>query len=62
MLQFLNFVCFYASREVQLRVLYGLVSSILVKDLLLTKQRQYPMLAMLSWFFADVFRNGEKRR
>nr|CAD2136058.1 unnamed protein product [Meloidogyne enterolobii] len=51
------FVCFYASREVQLRVLYSLVGSILVKDLLLTKKRQHPMLAVLSWCFADVFRS-----
>uniref|UniRef100_A0A1I8B5M2 Transmembrane protein 147 n=1 Tax=Meloidogyne hapla TaxID=6305 RepID=A0A1I8B5M2_MELHA len=51
------FVCFYASREVQLRVLYGLVGSILVKDLILTKKRQHPMLAVLSWCFADVFRS-----
>uniref|UniRef100_A0A915LCL7 Very-long-chain (3R)-3-hydroxyacyl-CoA dehydratase n=1 Tax=Meloidogyne javanica TaxID=6303 RepID=A0A915LCL7_MELJA len=52
------FVCFYASREVQLRVLYSLVGSILVKDLLLTKKRQHPILVVLSWCFADVFRMG----
>src|SRR5688572_22438421 len=53
---FFSFVCFYATREVQLRSLYCLIGFVFCADLLIAERKHNLALAIVHWAFADFIR------
>lgn len=51
------FVCFYATREVQLRSLYCLIGFVFCADLLIAERKHNLALAIVHWAFADFIRS-----